>query len=208
MDSAYQLLKYAKYRSTVSLTIKPIRLTELAFAGYGDCSWANAPGGRTHIGKVVLATDNSAFAGRAPASIVDWRSTRAKRVVRSTLAAEAIACGAACDHTCDMAVFFEEGLRRRRATDGKPRAPCVVATDCRSLWDVVQKVQPTCEEKRALIDIPSVKEHVGDKGIHWTQTHEQATDPLTKIDTTLSQRCTNFMMDSSAEVQSSSSSQG
>lgn len=96
-----------------------------------------------------------------------------------------------------MSAFFEDGLYQWRATTGRPRMPCIVTNDCRSLYDVIQKVQPDCEEKRTFIDILSVKEHVGQDGLYWIPTHEQLAGPLTKIDRVLPERCTNFMMDTS-----------
>lgn len=146
------------------------------FIGNGDSSWAIAPGGRTQTGKIVVATTTDALRGHAPSSILDWRSARTQRVVRSTLAAEAIACDKAYDHAHYVA-FFEEGLYQRRATLGRPRMPCVVATDCRSLHDVVQKVQ------RSVLD--------SDLRAARRPAHQ---------DRPLLERCTNFMMDSSSTL--------
>lgn len=116
LHSAYQLLQYAKYTSSIGIRVKPIPPTKLMFISYGDSSWANAPGNRTHTRKLVVAITTDALCGRAPSSILDWRSSRTKRVVRSTLAAEAIACDTACDHAYYISAFFEEGLYQRSAT--------------------------------------------------------------------------------------------
>ena len=70
---------------------------------------------------------------------------------------------------------------------------CIVCTDCRSLYDAIKKVQASLEEKRTLIDLLSVKEHVGDDGLMWVPTTEQHADPLTKLDRTLLETCTQYM---------------
>ena len=58
-------------------------------------------------------------------------------------------------------------------------------TDCRSLYDCLQKVVPIIDEKRTLIDVLSIKESIGADGVNWIPTDKQLADALTKIDYTL-----------------------
>ena len=63
------------------------------------------------------------------------------------MAAEAIAADAANGHAYYVAALFEEGIPRRRATQGPPTSKRIVCTDCRSLYDAIKKVQAGLEEK-------------------------------------------------------------
>ena len=58
-------------------------------------------------------------------------------------------------------------MRSERATtmwqDGRRPIRTITATDCKSLYDAVQKVSPSIAEKRALLDALSMKESLGGK---------------------------------------------
>jgi len=193
LHAAYQLISYARLTAEKGISISALDLSRMMVVGYDDSSWANAEGNRFQTGTLIAVTTTEVRLGRAPASVVDWRSTRTKRFVRSTLAAEAIAADTAADGVYYVAAFFEKALFRRRATAGRPTLPCVVRTDCRSLYDAVLKVQATLEEKRTLIDLLSIKETVGDNGLRWIPTNEQHADPLTKKDRALLERFTEYL---------------
>ena len=193
LHAAYEHIQYAKATADTGIVVNPVDLDSAMIVGYGDSSWANAEGLRSQTGKIVVLTDSRALKEKTPGTVVDWRSTRTKRVVRSTLAAEAIAADAATDHSYYMAAFFDEGLHRRRATSGKPVMKTIICTDCRSLYDAVKKVQGSLEEKRTMIDLLSIKEHVGDDGLRWVPTTEMHADPLTKIDRQLLEKGTEYL---------------
>ena len=194
LEMAYRLIRYARETSDSGIVINPVDIKKLLFVGYGDISWANAERLRTQTGKLVVVTTTDAFTGSSPGSIMDWRSTRTKRVVRSTLAGETIAADVAADHTYYVAAFFEEALYQRKATSKKLTLPCVICRDRHSLYDAVLKVQATLEECRTLIDLLSIKEVVGESGIHWVPTHEQHADGLTKMDRKLLFELTAYML--------------
>ena len=114
---------------------------------------------------------------------MDFRSCRTKRVVRSTLAGEAQAADGSIDHGYYVAAFMSEALSSDPATSGRtPHIPVYSVTDCRSLWDCVQKEAPTCEEKRTMIDVMSIRQTIPKDGMKWVPTEYQMSDGLTKID--------------------------
>ena len=76
----------------------------------------------------------------------------------------------AADNAVYVAAFFRELYFRKRSTRGNAdiqldEFPVLIATDCRSLFDAVQKVQPKVTEKRTLIDILSLKESIAEHGL-------------------------------------------
>ena len=74
---------------------------------------------------------------------------------------------------------------KNHKTSTPPHRPSVEVrslTDCKSLYDCLQKVAPVIDEKRTLIDVLSIKESIGSDGINWIPTDKQLADALTKID--------------------------
>ena len=105
-----------KETSLDDIRIRAFDLSKRLFVGYGDSSWANAEGLRTQIGNLVVVTTTYAFGGNAPASVMDWRSSRTKRVIRSTLVGEASAVDVAADSAYFTAALFDEALSNKRTT--------------------------------------------------------------------------------------------
>ena len=191
---AYKLIDYAKETSLDGIRIRAFDLSKRLFVGYGDSSWANAEGLRTQIGNIVVVTTTSAFNGSSPASVMDWRSSRTKRVIRSTLAGEASAADVAADTAYFTAALFDEALSGKRTTKNAPFSPHIICTDCRSLYDAITKVMLSVHEKRTLIDLLSVRETTGASGVYWVPTNEQHADGLTKLDRKLTEALRAYMM--------------
>ena len=127
------------------------------------------------------------------ASLLDWRSTRAKRVCRSTLAAET----QAADLGLDMGLYIRQMLAElildgySASRDRKlPSSwlPIVLMTDCRSLYDALTKdgAPSLPSEKRLAIDLASLADTADDyewpvKELYrWLPTNLQLADYLTK----------------------------
>ena len=125
---------------------------------------------------------------------MDWRSSRTKRVIRSTLAGEASAADVAADTSYFTAALFDEALTGKRTTKNAPFSPHIICTDCRSLYDAITKVMLSVHEKRTLIDLLSVRETTGASGVHWVPTQEQHADGLTKLDKKLTEALRQYMM--------------
>ena len=195
LQQAYDAIDYLHDTADVGIHIHGTDLSDPLVVGYGDSSWANADGNRTQIGLVICITDKAALTQETQGSIADWKSGRTKRIVRSTLAGESIAADATCDHAYFIAAILSEMLFGTRATTMKTNLPIptYVCTDCKSLYDVMQKVNPSLDEKRTLVDVLSIRESLAIDGLRWIPTEEQKADCLTKVDDSLSQLMVTFM---------------
>ena len=67
--------------------------------------------------------------------------------------------------------------------DAKKRPPIEVLSDCNSLVETMQMIEPTATEKRLRLDLYSLKENLNNKTIEamkWVDTRIQIADALTK----------------------------
>ena len=76
-------------------------LSSVVVRCYSDASFNNLPNGGSQGGYIIFLEDNK---GRC--CPVEWRSNKIKRVVRSALAAESLAC----DDVTDACVFWAGAL--------------------------------------------------------------------------------------------------
>ena len=73
----------------VPIRVSPIPLGDLTFAGFGDCGWGVRRHGSSQGGSLIIASEKRILDGfEATTTIVDWKSYKCKRVVRSSLAGE------------------------------------------------------------------------------------------------------------------------
>ena len=142
----------------------------LKIAVYADASLANLPDGGSQAGYLVFLVDRC---GRA--ALIDWKSHKIRRVVRSTLAAETLAMADAVDAAAFVAATWKElvGPQWNNAAE--------VITDCRSLFENVNSTK-LCNEKRLRIDIAMLKQMQERDEIYlrWTESEHQLADVLTK----------------------------
>ena len=188
-------LRYLKATADAYIKVNHIDPDKLILVPYGDASWANAPGGKSQGGLLIAATDDSALKGEAPASLLEWKSHRIQRVVRSTLAAEASSADTASDHATFIGCMLSEMFYADyKATDngGKSRVPVHPVTDCRSLYDAVHKLATNFTEKRVQIDVESLKQTT--RNLRWTPTEYMIADGLTKRDSKLRNFLRQWMM--------------
>ena len=88
----------------------------------------------------------------------------------------------------DSATCFLEGV----STSGFEQPSAII--DCKSLYDSVKQSNPSLEEKRTIIDVPSIRETLGSQGaMLWMPTHHMWADALTKVSKDLRARMTQFM---------------
>ena len=181
LKALYAAVKHLHATPTKGVLFRPLPWSNLTVVAYGDSSWANAPDLRSQTGYVVCLTTNDALTGRAPASVFEWKSQRTRRVVRSTLAAEACASDAAADCGHYVSVFLAELIEGTGRSNDPSRFPLFVATDCRSLYDAITLSTASLQEKRTAIDISAIRYSLkSGGGIRWVPTTEQWADALTK----------------------------
>ena len=194
-----RVLKYAKSTPDGGICIRPVAWDEIAFFAYSDASWANAANSKTQAGMLILIASMRAFTETVDASVVEWKSHRLRRAVRSTLAAEAASMDAAVDHSVYLAHFLSCIHKEGHVVSGtsSPLFKVVPITDCRSLYDALQRLSASLQEKRVLLDLVSIRETCGgnmesSSSVRWVPTHVQLADGLTKRDKQLRDRLAEF----------------
>ncbi|CAE6936300.1 GIP [Symbiodinium sp. CCMP2592] len=172
------VLRYVKATNGASYRLVPIPLDELMIVAYGP-GFGNVPGGKSQGGLVVVATSKAALESSQAASLLEWRSYRHQRVLRSTLAAEAASLDKAEDYgnflACMMSEMFEAG---HQATMKAPLINVVPMTDARSLWDAVHRLTTSFQEKRVEISIAALRQQC--RNLRWVPTEQQVADAMTK----------------------------
>ena len=120
---------------------------------------------------------------------MDWSSKKLPRVAKSTLAAETQSYDNAADGTECIRTLFAEltdpKVELQKFTEYLQKYPAAVATDCRSVYEVLTKT--TCagqatSEKRLAIEVILLKEKIeqGSLAVLWCPTTHMHVDPLTK----------------------------
>ena len=144
---------------------KTIRVTT-----YSDASFNNLPNGGSQGGHLVFVND--ANGNSCP---ISWSSTRIKRVVRSSLAAETLSLA----DSISTGTFVRELLK-----DIFPRAaenPIKAISDSKSIYDNVS-TSHRVSDKGLTVDMNFIREKI-DGGIiclEWVDGNEQLSDVLTK----------------------------
>ena len=91
------------------MTIQSIPMDRLAIGTFTDAAWAVRPDGSSQGGYLLFFADQALFEGKeASISIMDWKSWKLKRKVRSSLAAESQALADAVDTLNYARLFFAE----------------------------------------------------------------------------------------------------
>ena len=181
LKALYKLMTYMKATADTCLTMRPIDINlDTHVVSYGDCSWANAQGLRSQEGIVVVLAPPECLEGRARCIMVDWKTCRTPRVVRSTLAGEAYAADDAIDRGAFVNNVLTELLTGQSVLRTGAKLAHVHATDCRSLFDSVITANPATEEKRVLLAIRAIQEAIDTKLFRWIPTTQMVADVLTK----------------------------
>ena len=150
-----------------------------------DSSWANALNFSCQYGVLIMICPAQAKDTTTYGMMVDWKSGRSTRVCRSTLAAEASAADEATDRATYLNAFLTELFTNEPAYKAKCIMDQIQVTDAKSLYDCLVSENPVTTDKRSLINIRSVQQHVEPKNVHWVPTRLMHADGLTKLDKTL-----------------------
>ena len=142
------------------------------------------------MGALVVITTVDALNGEAAGNVVDWRSCRTKRQVRATLGGEANAAHRASGRGYWISSALTEMLKGKSALDLKDdeRSPTFAVTDCKSLFDALQKESPQVEDKLTLIDFLRLARTISCDAVRWVPTEYMWAAGLTKRDKHLRRR--------------------
>ncbi|CAK9103941.1 unnamed protein product [Durusdinium trenchii] len=196
LKDLYEGLDYLKSTSDQGLTIQDIPFTKDSLVlGYSDASWCNASRSGSQIGLVIGITSMEAKQKPVKFTPLDWRSSRAPRVCRSTLAAEACAADEAADRGAYLNRIISELIYAQPSHRVGCRMSYAQATDARSLYDAIMAEAPNISDKRSLVSVRSVQEVVDTHQLHWVPTTLQFADGLTKADVNLRNVCRAWFED-------------
>ena len=190
LAEAQRVIQYLKMIPEQGYMVRAVDMDQLLLCAYSDASWGNAPQNKTQAGYLIVITDQQALQRSRPAAVLEWKSHRIKRSVRSTLAAEANAMEASCDAAYYTGIFISECLAHGYRASKSPDH-CLIAvkpvTDCRSLYDALCKQVFSTTERRVMVDLASIREIIGGGGEsdgphRWVPRALQWADGLTKRD--------------------------
>ena len=186
-----RVLKYTRATANSHFRVQPIPVSDLMFIAYGDAGWANAPGNKSQGGLVVVASSKKALSETCKASLLEWKSYRHQRTLRSTLAAEAASLDRAHDTGTFMSCVFGEMVDAEyKASSGQTPFQVTPVTDARSLWDAIHRLSTTFSEKRVEIDVANLRSCC--RGL---PTEFQLADALTKRCSKLRDQFRKWAMD-------------
>ncbi|CAE7356139.1 RE2 [Symbiodinium sp. CCMP2592] len=205
LKQLYALSEYFARTHSDGLVFHGIPINEHStIVSYGDCSWANAQEYKSQEGLLVCLTTPDALTGNAPAVLLDWKSTRTPRVVRSTLAGEAYAADDSIDRGVLANQMFSEiifGCEANPVTNLKTLRHCH-ATDCKSLYDAAIAANFNTEEKRVGLTIRAVQETIAPQDMRWVPTTAMWADGLTKVSDSLRETFRNWLRQPTVQLRS------
>ncbi|CAK0893621.1 unnamed protein product [Prorocentrum cordatum] len=170
---AMKRVEYAHRTAQTGILIVRVDLSRACFVSFADSSWANAPGLKTQIGALIFLADEVILTGPTSCTLLFHKSKRTPRVVRSTLAGEAIAQDLGVDYASYLSKFLSEMLTGRPAGRHPPIFEVITATDCKSLYDALHQF----------------------KNVRWIPTTHMIADGMTKEDPKLRENLTEFLAD-------------
>ena len=164
-----KLIKYVgDTPSSVLFPSLDIKSTQIIV--YTDSSFNNLDDGGSQGGQIVFLKDK--FGKSCP---ISWRSTRVRRIARSTLAAESLSFA----DGLDSATFISSLATEFQMIP--PKAPIIGMTDSRSLYDATNSCTQI-SDRRLRVEISAIRDskEKGDAEIIWTKAENQLADVLTK----------------------------
>ena len=162
-----KLIKYIQ-TETVDILFPQLNIESLHITLYCDASWKNLPDGGSQGGHIVFLCDDD-----DNCCPIAWSSARVKRVVHSTLAAEALSLIDGTNTAFYVLSLLSEFIPCRKLMN--------VITDNKNLYDTAHSKKPTTD-KRLRTDIAGIKEMLDLNQIDMKAVpgNEQLSDILTK----------------------------
>ena len=191
-----------KETSEMSLQIQAIDEARLRWGVVTDASYANARGGKTQGGHLLLAFDQDMLSGKlAKCNLLHWKSGKLPRTVNSTLAAETQSLARGIGDLLWMIVMYAEvvdpsfDLRNWRRhvnklgytaftknEDEDEMAGAVAVVDAKSLFDVLANETNGGSDRRTALDVQMLREELAELHgkIRWIDHMHMPADCLTK----------------------------
>lgn len=163
-----------------------LKLDDPVVAQVSDSAFDNLPGHRSQRGHMVVLADAD-FEHKHQmlqhVSFIEWKSTEIKRVVRSTLAAEAYSASEASESMDFIRAMVAEiknpEFEHRHWLEEAAQIRGLLIADRKSLFDVVATDLPKVSDHRLALECMILKElkNVGHK---WLPSQQMIADGLTK----------------------------
>ena len=187
------LLKFAKQNLDLRLRYVPLKinsLDDLRLCIMFDAAHGVREDHTSQGGYLAFLTTDEIFQTETDYHVLEWRSFKLPRVARSSLSAEAQACGQSADIAEYIARFWS-CLRRpteklRDCMDEvSTLKPCLI-TDAKALYDSYHKESlagSSSVDKRTGLEIRVAREQVSSLGgsLRWVSSERQYADSLTKM---------------------------
>ena len=160
--------------------------SEPMIVSFFDASLGKSTSVHAQQGQVHFVTTKTAEFQITPANIVEFRSSKITRVVKSSLAAEGISLATATDEQLYLRLLCEAlwyGNPELGAQwKSRLRISGIAVTDARALYDHVSKTGHMTAEKQTMLDILAAKQLIESTAmkIAWVPTFRQIADALTK----------------------------
>ena len=186
LKDLYDAMSYLKSSPHEGLLMQDIPMNQkTVIVTFSDASWCNAARSGSQIGILIGICPPEVRSQPTAFSPLDWRSCRATRVCRSTLAAEASAADEASDRAAYLNMTMSEILFNGPAHRLGSMVDYVQTTDAKSLYDAVVSEAPNLTDKRSLCNARAIQETVDKSHMHWLPSNCQFADGLTKVSETL-----------------------
>ena len=189
-----KLIRLCRQRAHVPIRVSPIPLDDLTFVGFGDCGWGVRRDGSSQGGSLIIDADKRILDGfEATTTMVDWKSYKYKRVVRSSLAGETQAYVETLDMLeftrCFTLFFWTLGKARVMWNQFlRNNTRVLVITDAKSLFDPLERSDSSTRnltERRTAIEVTAIRQRLEHGFINtaWVNSDRQMADGLTKPQT-------------------------
>lgn len=163
-------LQWQQNNAEKGLTVVPLNEKDLKIVTFTDASFANNADMTSQIGFIIVLTNEATNR----CNIIQWSSTKCKRVTRSVLAAELYA----------MVQGFDAASALKNCVDQifKKPIPLIICVDSFSLYECMVKLGTT-REKRLMIDIAALRQAYERREIAeviWIEGPNNPADSMTK----------------------------
>ena len=197
-----KVVSQLKKDSGLALRIQPLAEEKLQWGVISDSSFANARGGKTQAGHMLIAFEKGLLEGeRSKTNILHWRSGKLHRTVGSTLAAETQSLARGVGDLLWMMMVYMELVNPRfqlrdwrryigqqgytafsKHNEVEELRDALALVDAKSLYDLLINETTGGSDRRTALDIQVLREELQElQGkIRWVEHMEMPADCLTK----------------------------
>ena len=188
---ADKLIRLCRQHAHVPIRVSPIPLGDLTFVGFGDCGWGVRRDGSAQGGSLIIAADKRILNGsEATTTLMDWKSYKCKRVVRSSIAGERQAYVETLDMLEFTRVFYDLFLDPWKSLSDvesifEKQHKSLVITDAKILYDALERSVSSTRnltERRTAIEVTAIRQRLEHGFIFtgWVNSDRQMADGLAK----------------------------